>query len=496
MNDNDKAPPAPDSTREPATEPHRDGPQGAANSGGASPLANVVPLPGRALPAAAVKQKSGAPPPPSGAAPKVLASNRKAATVNPVITKMWAQNFEPEDLKRFDDVALAYKTTDHKGIETLVYDSLENLTVEELQTLHSLLSKVSLTAVQRDAKQWIEGMIETRKDPAWQKEQQRKLEEREAAQKQREERLLAGGMANLGGEGETWAQRLPEIEKWFESLKAAEATVTWHEVFSTNRISARQIGVKATNMGGTFSVKNKHAPRDLGRERMIKLDRGAGGIEARTNPANIYDHETGARNKNDKGLHDLSATLLDHERAIDAQLKPYANSVVVFMPVPAEKDLQILNAVAHLKDRDLKRYREIKSRIARVKLAQGSDMHTSPVDVSSAATDPAKIRYGVTGRTQRGPDQPEVRADAIDIRTRKTNALEHSTILGAGARQKVNEIVMAYRAHESKLFPLFAKWIPEKEHYRVVKRVGTGEQESWLDTKSYITRNGKWVDEG
>jgi hypothetical protein len=44
-----------------------------------------------------------------------------------------------------------------------------------------------------------------------------------------------------------------------------------------------------------------------------------------------------------------------------------------------------------------------------------------------------------------------------EIAARRTNALRYKNILKAEIT-KVNEVVMAYRAHESKLFPMFAAW--------------------------------------
>ena len=206
-------------------------------------------------------------------------------------------------------------------------------------------------------------------------------------------------------------------------------------------------------------------------------------------PENFYEQATGAAGKNLKGLHALSATLLDgSKKTIIGQLKPYKNSIVVFMPVPAEDDMQIFHAVSRLRDPDMKRLRTLRSQMTRITLAQGSDMHTRYVDVSKKKEDPASFRYGVTGRVQRGKGEDEVAADEVDIAARRSNALEHSTILGAGAIQKINEIVMAYRAHESELFPVFAEWDGTANRFWVLDG-------DLKPTKSYIDdKTGSWHD--
>jgi hypothetical protein len=102
---------------------------------------------------------------------------------------------------------------------------------------------------------------------------------------------------------------------------------------------------------------------------------------------------------------------------------------VVFMPVPTEDDAQILHAITTLRD-----------------------------------------------------------PDVTDLAARRTNALRHSVILGAGAVQKVNEIVMAYRAHRSALFPLFAKWDGNAKRFNALART------TLQPTGAYVTESGEWHD--
>jgi hypothetical protein len=396
----------------------------------------------------------------------------------------------PEELhdRYFALVNPAGSTQDEvTGLPVRVYrTSTNDLSIEELIELRDIFAQANAVFVPAKDREAIDAEITKRQTPGWAEEQQRIAEERKSVQSGREQRLLDQGRSKLGGQGETWKERSAQIEAWFATMKRMEADETWATVFAANRMSARQIGVKATNMGGTFTVRNKFAPQDKQRDREVNLDRGLSGIGARGVPENFYDPESKERNKNVLGLHALSASLLvkDNKKPIFSQLKPYKDSVVVFMPVPTEDDMQIFHAVARLKDPDLERYREMKSRFTRIKLAQGSDMHTTLFDVSETSEGPAKIRYGVTGRTQRAKDEEEVAADETDLAARKSNALEHSSILGPGAMQKINEIVMAYRQSESKEFPLYARWDPDQRHFRVI----TTTMEA---TNRYITNAGE-----
>jgi hypothetical protein len=397
---------------------------------------------------------------------------------------------EPSEVDRATGAVKSYYKEDLKtGVPTKQYKgSTFDLELKDLEKLRDILKRGNQTFIGDDV-QKIEQEIKNRKDPAWVAEQKRIKEEREAKQGEREARLLAQGRTALGGAGDTWAERSPEIEAWWKQLQKFEEDETWAAALSSNRISARQIGT-STTMGGSFAVRNKDEPQKPERDRQITLNRGRSGIGERMTPENFYEPASGARRKNEKGLHDLSASLIEMKTkgmTIFGQLKPYKDSIVVFMPVPRERDMQIFDAIAQLRDPDLKRLRTIRSQMTRIKLAQGSDMHTTLFDTSEKSTDPAKIRYGVTGRTQRDKKSDEIKADEIDIRARKTNALEHSSILGAGAIQKINEIVVAYRKHANALFPVFAQWDASDKQFYVLN--ATGERAG-----PYIKDDGTWVD--
>jgi len=399
----------------------------------------------------------------------------------------WTTGIHNDDKARYGELVT---TGDEKMVEgkmMLQYKaSTTDLTIEELLELRGILGRGRAPWVEVLALEQMDKIIGQRQDPLWIAEQEKKTQERKDKQAATEARLLAQGSAKLGGEGDLWRERKDRIDAWWARLKEREQAETWQAVLAANRMSARQIG-STTVMGGEFTVRNKFARTDKARSRKIRLDRSADGIVTRLTPTNFYNPDNGKSRKDELGLHDLSATLLDGTKdplTIQGQLKPYKDSVVVFMPVPTEEDAQIFNAITHLVEPDEKALGIMRSSFTRLKFAQGSDMHTTLMDVSLSAADPPKIRYGVTGRAQRAKNEEEMMADETDLAARRTNALEHNVILGAGAVQKVNEIVMAYRSHASALFPLFAKW--DGKRFNVLART------TWRPTGAYLTDDGEW----
>ena len=57
--------------------------------------------------------------------------------------------------------------------------------------------------------------------------------------------------------------------------------------------------------------------------------------------------------KTELGLHYLSATLLSPRRPIHGQLKPYENASILFMRVPLQGDLEIVNALKDMVNKEM-----------------------------------------------------------------------------------------------------------------------------------------------
>ena len=161
----------------------------------------------------------------------------------------------------------------------------------------------------------------------------------------------------------------------------------------------------------------------------------------------------------------------------------------MFMPVPTERDAQIFNAIQSLTPvttADREQLRRMRNSFTRLRLAQATDMHTYLLNVNEVRDGDPMVRYGHSGRVRRPGDKFEVRADDIDIATRRTNALQHDVIVRTNADQVVNEVVVVYREHASALFPVLAKWNQVRSRFEVLNR------DTNAPTRSYITNEGKW----
>lgn len=294
-------------------------------------------------------------------------------------------------------------------------------------------------------------------------------------------------------EGRQWASLRPLVARWWADLKTWEARDTFGVAFTNRRMTARQVNVGTTARGGTFEVRNVKHPEH---SREVYLARDVACITARCDPNNFFDPHTLRRRKNELGLHDLSASLLDPRRPISEQLKGYEDAVTLFVPLPLEEDLQlfyVLNKLGktELRDKDDNEILVMRSQLTRVKLAQASDMGTRYVDVSDPGASEGQFHYGITGTIIREKGQRfGLPATPEELKARRTNALHYKSIIDA-MLTLVNEVVMAYRSHASRHFPMFAQWDDARQHFRVVD-VESGGYTGWIITNrgDHLYRRG------
>jgi len=350
----------------------------------------------------------------------------------------WKSGLDAEQIRQLDNILGATTKT-------------EDLTEEQIRGLIGLYEAANIAPGQlKDLKQLLDqktGKAEVVKEPEPETEEERQ---------KRETRLLKEGMDKLGGQ-KPWAELVPKIIEWWQGFKKNEEKETFNRAFTANRMTARQIDLGGR--GGTFQVDTP----DKTPGRFMALARGPKGVEERLKPSNFLSGQ-----ENEKGLHDLSASLLDGALPIYSQLKHYENSVVLFMPVPEEDDLKIFAALSQLPDRDEEVLRAMGAQMTLLKLAQASDMGTTFADLSEEGG-PDKFRYGHTGtiiRAKGGIGKP---ATPAEIKARATNALEYKKILTAGITI-VNEVVMAYRQHASKLFPMYGRWDEQAKVFHVLTK--------------------------
>ncbi len=121
-------------------------------------------------------------------------------------------------------------------------------------------------------------------------------------------------------------------------------------------------------------------------------------------------------------------------------------------------------------------------------------MGTTYQDVSRLGAEEGKIRYGITGtiiKTKEGEKKSSaVTATEQELKDRKTNALKYKSILDAvflPGEKIVNEVVMAYRSHNSHQFPMFGQWIKAKKFFRVLN------SDTLQPTGPVITNSGQYL---
>lgn len=277
-----------------------------------------------------------------------------------------------------------------------------------------------------------------------------------------------------------WESIEKEVMEWWEAMKESEGTLEFEAAFKANRMTARQINIGSTARGGRFQAQKLGGQPDKLTDREMYLDNSIQGIGERTKPENFKDRGT----VNEKGVHDLSASLLRGDKAIYEQLKHYDEAVVLFMPLPEENDLRIFSALSKLKGMDTKVMEMMGGLLTRPIFAQASDMGTRYVDTQEGSEGEGNFRYGLTGTVIREEGDRARKINVADMASREKGALAYKEI-ATSSITRVNEIVMAYRQHQSELFPMFAAWDANNNDFVVLN-------EDLTPTEMTVTNDGKY----
>jgi hypothetical protein len=279
--------------------------------------------------------------------------------------------------------------------------------------------------------------------------------------------LRAAALQRLGGKGDTWADRLTQIDQWWTRMKADEHNVTWDSAFLANRMTARAICISREARYGRLEIGEQANP-EAGIKKYAFLSRDPESIAERLVPGN-FAHAPGAKSQKDiLGLHAQSASLLHSGYSLKEQIKFYANPVVMFFPAPSPEDMQIFDAISHLPGADPARLIDMRAKMTRIEGAWHGDMHTTltytngPHSTNEVTDRNTSIRYGLAGVWKdtdgvRGVKGALVKVSADELAARYLYALQYPMIL-SNPSEPVNEIVMSYRQHNSSVFPLYAQF--------------------------------------
>lgn len=370
--------------------------------------------------------------------------------------------------------------------------------------------------------------------PSWKSFVEAKNKEVRPTPKQLAE-LRVAALQRLGGKGETWTDRLEQIDQWWAQMKKDEENVTWESAFQANRMTVRGINITRTARYGRLEIGEQSNAE--AKKKYAFLSRDPESIAERLDPAN-FQHQLGKKSKKDSlGLHALSASLLHRDYSINEQSKGYENSIVLFFPAPSPEDMQIFDAISQLPGADPARLIDMRANMTRIEGAWHGDMHTTLTYTNGQPSTDKKvvskvshiyqpitddkldrnisIRYGLAG-TWKDDKGILHKATEKELTERYLYALQHSMILD-NPSEPVNEIVMSYRQHNSPVFPLYARFdnekflickvTPTQQYQKLITELrrawqsegkGATEQKpspthTWKATGDHITTYGEYV---
>lgn len=263
----------------------------------------------------------------------------------------------------------------------------------------------------------------------------------------------------------TWASGI--INNWWKAFKEWEARDTFEAAFRENRMTFREskFGTKKI-----WPAMQAYKPGDKKKSEFSghTLDVGLTGFNKRMDPENFLPDVGGDSKKYELGLHDLSASLLNPGKAISSQTYTSLpdKQYVIFMPLSDQRDQVVFQWLNIFAKRVGKKHAEfynlirtIRSQMSRIKLAYEWDMSSSFVALTPEAEKP-KFRY-MPGRTHKVKGNIFGRKTTeAHIERFKDNAIDYRGLINKMIEggHGYNEIIVAYRQHANKSFPMYAKW--------------------------------------
>lgn len=227
------------------------------------------------------------------------------------------------------------------------------------------------------------------------------------------------------------------LRAWFNSFKSWEAEETFDRAFSENRMCARMAPSDSAAVGVT-QTKDTFGPG--GKVGTVTLRYHIGATPLHQDAANFA---AGASKKNELGLHDVSAVLLNSSRPISSQLFSKVGRQPIFVPIPQEEDLQLLYQIEQVAKVDRQGpiydfYVWARARITRIKYGSDEDMKTGFYEY----TDHKGKHYRYGDAREGG-----VKVDADLLRERRVNALQYKSKVLTGKIADNNEVTLKIRHH-------------------------------------------------
>lgn len=239
--------------------------------------------------------------------------------------------------------------------------------------------------------------------------------------------------------------------QWFVDYKQFEREETFDRAYQDKRMTARMSMVAEDPSSGGASLKTMDAFFPGVVKTTVNQDKTImSGLTNRLKPANFA---MGASKKNELGLHDLSAVLLQPPPAtISTQLFTKPGALPYFMPLPLEEDLRLAHdlGVAAKKARGgllYQFYVAVRSEMTRIKYGAEQDLQSGMLVMHKQNDQKPHVRYAEVHNSG-GMVDPGL------LQTRAANALNYKTrIVDQATTGENNEVTVKYRKHAG-MFPL------------------------------------------
>jgi hypothetical protein len=262
-----------------------------------------------------------------------------------------------------------------------------------------------------------------------------------------------------------WKDVEDVVLRWFVDVKAEESDDTFAEAFRDHRMTVRAI-LQERHTGHYVPEHVMTRTEMQGNPTgAIKTMQGIPGMRERMTASNFFGDGARARLKYEKGLHDVSAVLLDGRRSLEIggdanqMYRTSGDTTYIFMPLPQTEDMilsfLLIDRAKASESPGLKVFvAYMKSRLTRIKLAFEGDAGAIFVNFAAAGELQPKVKYGFGNKLSR-KSSPEV------IHARKLKSQEYTTVLKGNNR---NEIIVAYRQHgllsmQPSTFPMYARGV-------------------------------------
>jgi hypothetical protein len=235
-----------------------------------------------------------------------------------------------------------------------------------------------------------------------------------------------------------------KAHEWFQLFKAWESKETFDRALRSGRMTLRQAPHQPLPGDERVDPKTNMMKFDVanarGEKKPMNFNPYIAGLPDSLKPANFI-----TKRKNELGIHEYSAILLNPYGTISTQVFAKPNAFPIFMPIPLEADLRLFDMLSNLakRNRTGKLYPwlvEARARMTRITFGSATDMKVGFLRVDKG-DGKDHFRYGhgtITGAVVDEKTRQIRRYDALHYKTWISNKRGDSSN---------NEVTIKYRQH-------------------------------------------------